>query len=90
MTCSSGHEALAVGQHDEAGQQRRDLHPGEAALAGGRVAHGDGQVERQVGDVGERVARGRRPAGVSTGKTPPLEHLVEVREVVLAELAESC
>ena len=27
------HEALAVGQHHEPGQQRRHLHPGEALLA---------------------------------------------------------
>ena len=33
-----GHEALAVGHHHEPGQQVGHLHPGEAALAGDRVA----------------------------------------------------
>ena len=32
------HEPLAVGHHEEAGEQRRDLHPGEALLAGLGVA----------------------------------------------------
>ena len=49
------HEALAVGQRDEAGEQRRHLHPREALVAARRVAHGDREVQRQVGDVGERV-----------------------------------
>ena len=32
-------EALAVGEPEEAGEQRRHLHPGEALVAGGGVAH---------------------------------------------------
>ncbi len=51
-----GHEALAVGHDDEARQGRRHLDPGDAALARGRVLHLDHEVERQVRDVGERVA----------------------------------
>ena len=50
------HEALAVGHDHEAGQQRRDLDPGEAAQARRGVVNHDGQVEREVRDVGERVA----------------------------------
>ncbi len=57
MTCSRGTKRSPSGMTTKRGQHRRDLHPGEAALVGDRVAHGDGQVERQVGDVGERVAR---------------------------------
>ena len=61
-----GHEARAVGGPHEPGQQRRHLDPGEAALVALGVADHDGQVERQVGDVGERVAgvdRQRREDG---------------------------
>ena len=50
-------EPLAVGQPEEAGQQGRHLHPGEAFLAGRRVAHHDREVQREVRDVGERVGR---------------------------------
>ena len=80
-----GHEALAVGHHHEAGQQRRHLHPGEAALAGVGVAHDDGQVERQVGDVRERVA-GVDGERREHREDALLEHLVEVLAVVVVEL----
>ncbi len=50
------HEPLAVGEHHEPRQRGRHLHPGEAPLLGEPVAHGDREVERQVGDVGEGVA----------------------------------
>ena len=56
-------EARAPGQRDEAGEQRRDLDAGESLLAGRRMAHRDGEVEREVGDVRERDARGRRRGG---------------------------
>ena len=55
ITCSSGTKRVAVGQRDEAGEQRRHLHPGEPLLAGRRVAHDDREVQRQVRDVRERV-----------------------------------
>ena len=50
-------EALAVGHHHEPGQQRRHLDPGEAPQVRGRVGDDNGQVQREVGDVRERVAR---------------------------------
>ena len=58
MTCSSGHEPLAVGQDHEARQQRRDLHPGDP-LAPRSIGSPTrtSQVERQVRDVREGVAR---------------------------------
>ena len=52
-----GDPSPAVGQGEEAGEERRDLDPGEAALPAGGVAHDDGEVEREVGDVGEGVPR---------------------------------
>ncbi|CAM5359665.1 hypothetical protein SBADM41S_04542 [Streptomyces badius] len=39
----------------EAGQQRRDLDPGEVAVAADRVADDDGEVEGEPGDVREGV-----------------------------------
>ena len=51
------HEPLAVGQGDQPREHRRHLDPGEAALAGVRVADHRGQVQREVGDVRERVRR---------------------------------
>ena len=42
---------------EEAGQQRRHLHPGEHGHAGVRVGHHDRQAEREARDVGERVRR---------------------------------
>ena len=50
--------AGAVGlDADQARHVVRHLDPGEVLGAALRVAHGDGQVERQAGDVGERVRR---------------------------------
>ncbi len=48
------HEA-GVAEGHEAVEGRRHLHPGEVLLAGLGVADQDGQVEREPGDVGERV-----------------------------------
>ena len=79
------HEALAVGHDHEAGQQQRHLDPGEAARLGDRVAHDHRQVERQVGDVGERVARVDGERGEHR-EDALLEHLVEVLAVVVVEL----
>ena len=42
---------------DEPRQQRRNLHPREVLPAAFTVAHHDGEVQRQTGDVGERVRR---------------------------------
>ena len=39
----------------EPGQQRRHLDAGEVPVAADRVAHDDGQVERETRDVRERV-----------------------------------
>ena len=52
-----GNEALTVGHDHEAGQHGRHLDPGDAALTRRGVLHLDHQVEGQVGDVGEGVAR---------------------------------
>jgi hypothetical protein len=41
----------------EPGQHRGHLDPGEVLGAGRRVDEDDGEVERQAGDVGERVGR---------------------------------
>ena len=50
------HEPLAVGHHHETGQQRRDLHPRHPLDAVHGVAHPDDEVQREVGDVGERMS----------------------------------
>ena len=50
------HEPL-VAQRDEPAERRRHLHPREVLLAGLRVPHQHGHVEREAGDVGERVGR---------------------------------
>jgi len=78
--------ALAVGHHHEAGQQQRHLHPGEAAGLLDGIVHDDGQVEREVGDVGEGMAGidGQRR---EDGEDALGEDLVEVAGVVLVELA---
>jgi len=52
-----GHEAHPVGQRDEALQQRRHLDPGHVRLAALAVGDHHGEVERQVGDVGEGMRR---------------------------------
>ena len=75
------HEALRVGELEEAGEQRRDLDAGEALLAGRRVAHGDGQVQRQVRDVGERVG-GIDGERREHGEDVLREQVVEVGAVV--------
>jgi hypothetical protein len=49
-------EVLAVFEHDEAGQDRRHLDPGEADVVLCTLEH-DGEVEGQVRDVGKRVGR---------------------------------
>ena len=60
---------------DQARQHRRHLDPGEAALAGLGVAHGHRQRQREVADVGERVARvdrqGRQDGEDLVKEAPP-------------------
>ena len=51
-----GHEARAVGQDHEAGQQGRHLDAGEALPPAQRIAHQHGQVQREIRDVREGVA----------------------------------
>ena len=48
---------------DEPRQQRWDLHPGEVLPSAFSVAHDDREVQRQPGDVGERVGRVDRERG---------------------------
>ncbi len=52
-----GDERLALAHLEEPREQRRDLHTREARGGRARIAHHDGQVQRQVGDVGERMRR---------------------------------
>ena len=54
MTSSSGTNR-ALRQRDEPLEDRRHLHPGEVLLAGLGVADQHREVEREPGDVGERV-----------------------------------
>ena len=57
----SGDQVLDRDQHrarsagEQPGEKRRDLDPGEVGISRGRVADGDGEVERQVRYVGEGV-----------------------------------
>ena len=79
-----GDEPLAVGHDDEAGQDRRDLDPGDAAFAGRGVLHLDHQVEREVGDVGERVAGVDGQRG-EDGEDLALEDVDQMDPVVVVE-----
>ena len=79
-------EPLAVRQHHEAGKQRRNLDAGEALLIGGGILDDDTQVERQAGDVGERVT-GVHRQGREHREDPPIELLAEPLAVVVVELA---
>ena len=56
MTCSRD-KSLAVGHGQQPREHRRDLDPGKAPLPALGIPDDDGQVERQVGDIGKRVAR---------------------------------
>ena len=79
-----GDEPLAVGHDHEAGQDRRDLDPGDPLLAGAGVAHLHQQVEREVGDVGEGVARVDGQGGEHR-EDLPVEDVHQVRAVVVVE-----
>ena len=80
-----GHEPLAVGQHDEPGQQRRHLDPGEAALRGARVPDDHTEVEREGGDVREGVAGVDRQWG-QHGEDATLELVGQPDPVLVVEL----
>ncbi len=80
------HEPLTIGHHHESGQEVRDLDPGEAPLAGYRIAQQDSQVEGQVGDVRERVAGVDGERG-EDGEDPSLEGLHHELLVVVVEIA---
>ena len=71
------HEAPAAGHLEEPRQQRRHLHAREARLARQRVAHDHGQVQRQVGDVRERVG-GIDGERRQHREDPVLEHLAQL------------
>ena len=79
------HVPRAVGDADEAGEQRRHLDPGEPLLAARLVAHDDREVERQVRDVGERV-RGVDGERCEHREDPVVEHAGELRLRVGVEL----
>ena len=79
-----GHEPLTVGHDHETGKHRRDLHPGDALLAGPGVAHLDQQVEREVRDVGEGVA-GVDGQGGEDREDLPMEDVDQVGAVVVVE-----
>jgi len=66
------HEPRASGQRDEAGQQRRDLYPREALLAGRGIAYLHREVQREVRDVREGV-RGVDCKGREDGKNAVVE-----------------
>ena len=85
ITCSSSTKRYAVGERDEAGEQRRHLHPREALVAARRVADGDREVERQVRDVGERV-RGVDGERGEHREDRLGEHLLELGAVVVGEV----
>ena len=84
MTSSRGTNRCSP-SGDEAREDRRDLHPREVLLAGLGVAHEDGQVQRQPGDVGEGVRRvhGQRR---EHGEEPFLELLLHLLLLVAGEV----
>ena len=71
-----GDETLAVGEDDEAAEQRWHLDAGDPFLAGRRVGDDDHQVEGEAGDVGEWVA-GVDGEWCEHREDPLLEHGVE-------------
>ena len=57
ITCSSGTNRRPPDSFQNRGRSGRHLDASESPHAGLRVAHDDGEVEREVGDVRERVRR---------------------------------
>ena len=81
------HELVAL-DREQAREQRRDLDPGEALLAGLRVAQPDGDRQAQGGDVRERVAGvhgERREDREDLVVEPAAEGLVVLRDLVVVE-----
>ena len=78
------HEAL-VADPDEAAERRRHLDPREVLGAGLRVAYDDREVERQPGDVGERVG-GVDGEGRQDREDPVLEELLADLLLLAVEL----
>ena len=85
MTCSSGTKRERVGHRDEAGEQRRHLHPREPFLAGRVVADDDREVQREVRDVRERV-RGVDRERREHREDALLEHARELGARVVVEV----
>ena len=72
------HVARAVGDADEAREERRHLHPGESLFAARAVAHDHREVEREVRDVRERVRGVDRERG-EYREDPVVEHPRQLR-----------
>ena len=79
-----GHESLAAGQRKQSVDVRRDLHPGEPGRVVVAAADLDADVERQVGDVGEGMARVDGQRG-DHRQDEAVEQVVEVVAVGLVE-----
>ena len=82
-----GDEPFAVGHHDEAGKDVGHLDPGDAGLVSRGVGDLDGEIQREVRDVRERMT------GVDAERREhrehaSLEHLIEVDPVVIVDVLE--
>ncbi len=73
-----------IGQGHQAGQERGDLDPGDPLLSGLRSLDPHHQVQRQVRDVGEGVARVDRHRG-EDGEDAAHEEVAEVSAVGLGQ-----
>ena len=90
ITSSSGTSSVGSGRrllerHEARQDLGRDLHAREHRLVGDGVAHEHGEAERQVGDVGERPARGDRERR-QRREDRLLEVPRELRALLLVEL----
>src|ERR1035438_9602722 len=77
-------DPLPVRKDHETGQQGRRLYPGGALVAATRIHHADHQIQREVGDVRERMALvdGERS---EYREDLPVEHLDGIVPVVIVE-----
>ena len=80
-----GHETLPIGESDESGNVRRDLHSGETMRLGDRIVEQDRKVQREVGNERERVGRIDREGG-QHGEDRRFEHRLEFRAVFLRQV----
>ena len=78
-------EPLAVRELDEPREQRRHLHAGEAPLAARGIPDERGEVQRERGDVGERVRRVDRERGEHREHALTEERL-QMSSILLVEL----